>query len=333
MLPFGLGGGETAASGAGASSGLNLEGGLPFKLSGAFSHHLPSAMTTDIQRVSILGCGWVGHALGRHLVRAGYDVKGSTTTPDKQADLRQDGIEPFLLRLDPDLSGDAPDAFFETDALVLNIPPPRGVDDPRAYHLRQIDAVRDAGQDRVPWILFVSSTGVYPDVERTITEEDVPPGDLDALGGERRRRTGDILVEAEGHLWTRENGATSIIRFGGLYGFDRHPARFLSGRTGVSRPQAPVNLIHQDDCVGLLHRMVAQSATGLVVNGVADAHPTRQALYTTAAETLGLSPPTFDEGDPRSGKTISNRVARDTLGYTFQHPDPMADLEPDREGL
>jgi len=290
-------------------------------------------MTADVQRISILGCGWVGHALGRHLVRAGYDVQGSTTTPDKQADLRQDGIEPFLLRLDPGLSGDAAAPFFETDALVLNIPPPRGVDDPRTYHLRQIDAVRDAARNRVPWILFVSSTGIYPDVERTVTEDEVPPGDLDALGGERRRRTGDILVEAEGHLWDREDGATSIVRFGGLYGPDRHPARFLAGRTGVSRPNAPVNLIHQEDCVGLLHRMLTQAAAGLVVNGVADAHPTRQALYTTAAEALGLTPPTFDADDTRSGKTISNRVARDTLGYTFQHPDPMKDLEPVEGGL
>jgi nucleoside-diphosphate-sugar epimerase len=285
-------------------------------------------MTSTAPRVSILGCGWVGHALGRHLVDAGWTVRGSTTTPDKVDALRRDGIEPFLLRLDPDVSGDDLAPFFDADALVLNVPPPRGVDDRRSYHRRQIEAVRERAAGRVPWIVFVSSTGVYPDVEREVTEADVPPGALDALGGDRRRATGDVLLDVEGRLWTDDAVDTTIVRFGGLYGADRHPARFLAGRTGVSRPQAPVNLIHQDDCVGLLHTVLDQNATGRVVNGVSDAHPTRKALYTRAAEVQGLTPPTFDDADTRSGKQVSNRVARDELGYAFQHPDPMADLLP-----
>ena len=289
-------------------------------------------MSSLPERVSILGCGWVGHALGRHLVDAGWAVRGSTTTPEKVDPLRRDGIEPFLLRLDPDVSGDDLDPFFDADALVLNVPPPRGVDDRRAYHLRQIDAVRERAAGRVPWIVFVSSTGVYPDVEREVAEADVPPGALDALGGDRRRATGDILLEAEERLWVDDAVNVTIVRFGGLYGADRHPARFLAGRTNVSRPHAPVNLIHQDDCTGLLHTVLDQTATGLVVNGVSNAHPTRQMLYTRAAKVQDLTPPTFDSSDTRGGKQVSNRVACEDLGYTFQHPDPMADLESTTSG-
>ena len=283
-------------------------------------------MASSLRRVSILGCGWLGLALGRHLAKAGLAVRGSTTTPEKQDALRRSGIEPFLLRLTPELECAEPAAFFDTDALVLNIPPPRGVADRRDHHLRQIRAVQQAATDRVPWILFASSTGVYPDVEREVAEDDVPPGDLDALGGDRRRATGDLLLDAEAQLWTDDAFETTVVRLGGLYGAERHPGRFLAGRTDIARPQAPVNLIHQEDCVGLIDTILHAGATGRVVNAVADAHPTREAIYTRAAEALGLDPPTFDGTDTRRGKTVLNRVATGDLGYTFQHPDPMDDL-------
>jgi nucleoside-diphosphate-sugar epimerase len=136
--------------------------------------------------VSILGCGWLGRALGVRLVEQGVQVRGSTTTPEKLDALRQDGIEPVRLTLDPALSGD-PGALFQSPVLVLNVPPPRDADDVRAVHRRQIEAVRDAAVDgHVEWVLFASSTGVYPNVERTVTEADLPPGRPDALPGPRR---------------------------------------------------------------------------------------------------------------------------------------------------
>jgi len=277
--------------------------------------------------VSILGCGWLGRPLARRLVEHDLHVRGSTTTPEKIDALRRDGIEPHHLVLDPDFSGEDPTPFFRSSILVLNVPPPRGTDDVRAYHRRQIDAVRAAASEgAVEWILFASSTGVYPNVERTVTEADQPPGAPDALPG-ARRPTGEALLDVEARLMDDDRFATTVVRFGGLYGDGRHPGRFLAGRANVSRPEAPVNLIHQDDCVALLLTLLEQDVRDDVFNACADAHPTRRAIYTRAAEVLGLDPPTFDESDTTTGKIVDNQKIKAHTGYQFRHPDPLADLE------
>ncbi|PSQ94364.1 MAG: NAD(P)-dependent oxidoreductase [Bacteroidetes bacterium QH_2_63_10] len=277
--------------------------------------------------VSILGCGWLGRPLARRLVDRDIHVRGSTTTPEKVEALRADGIDPYLLTLDPDLSGRKINSFFSSPILVLNVPPPRGASDGQEQHRRQIDAVRAAATEgNVEWILFASSTGVYPNVERTVTEADQPPGQPDALPGSRRS-TGRAVLAAEAQLMDDPAFATTIVRFGGLYGDDRHPGRFLAGRTNVSRPEAPVNLIHQDDCVALLLTLLEQDVRADVFNACADAHPARCAVYTRAAEVLGLDPPTFDDTDTTTGKVVDNQKVKARTGYQFRHPDPLADLD------
>jgi len=279
--------------------------------------------------VSILGCGWLGHPLGRTLVERGVTVRGSTTTPSKQSALRDDGIEPVVLRLDPDLGGDDPGAVFESPVLVLNVPPPRARDDVRAVHRRQIEAVRDAALDgAVKWVLLASSTGVYPTVEQTVTEADQPPGRPDALPGPRRP-TGEALLEVEAMLMDTPDLDTTVVRLGGLYGADRNPGRFLAGRTDVGTPEAPVNLIHRDDAVGVFAFLLDQNVRGEIVNACADEHPSRRTFYVRAAEAAGLEPPTFDATDSRSGTLVSNRKLTSRLGYSFRHPDPLADLDAD----
>lgn len=277
--------------------------------------------------VSILGCGWLGRPLAQRLVDHDVYVRGSTTTPEKVESLREDGIDPFLLTLDPDLSGEDVSSFFRSPILVLNVPPSRGASDVQEQHRRQIDAVRAAAAEgAVKWILFASSTGVYPNVERTVTEADQPPGQPDALPGPRRS-TGRAVLAAEARLMDDPAFATTVVRFGGLYGEDRHPGRFLAGRRDVSRPEAPVNLIHRDDCVDLLLTLLEQDVRNDVFNACADAHPTRRAVYTRAAEVLGLDPPTFDESDTTTGKVVDNQKVKAQTGYQFLHPDPLADLE------
>ena len=271
--------------------------------------------------ISILGCGWMGQPLGRTLAAAGHDVKGSTTTPEKVDALDADGITPYLLQLDPDLQGDVGD-FFAADVLFLNVPPPRRRDDGVAFHRKQMEAVQEANE--ASWVILASSTGVYGNVARHLRESDQPPGQPEALDGPRRS-TGEVLLEVE-QTWRDASVDTTILRFGGLYGPDRHPGRFLAGRTGIARPEAPVNLIHLDDCIGIVRAVLDRpdTARGEIYNAVATETPTRRATYSRAAEVLGLDPPSFDDDDTRSGKAISNEKVRTDLDYTFRHPDPSA---------
>jgi nucleoside-diphosphate-sugar epimerase len=244
--------------------------------------------------------------------------------------LRSDGIEPVLLTLAPDLSGSDPKMLFDSPVLVLNVPPSRGADDVRTRHRRQIEAVRDAAVDgAVEWVLFASSTGVYPNVQLSISEEDCPPGRPEAMPGPRRS-TGEALLDVEGLLVDTPDLDTTIVRLGGLYGGDRNPGRFLAGRTDVGRPDAPVNLLHRDDAVGVFETLIEQDVRNEVFNACADEHPTRRTFYTRAAEAAGLEAPTFDRTDTTTGKLIRNDKIKEHCGYQFRHPDPLADLESGR---
>jgi NAD dependent epimerase/dehydratase family enzyme len=71
-----------------------------------------------------------------------------------------------------------------------------------------------------------------------------------------------------------------VVRFGGLIGEDRHPVKFLSGRKNVEQPDSPVNLIHQNDCIGILLTLIEKEIYGEVFNAVAPSHPTRKTYYT-----------------------------------------------------
>jgi nucleoside-diphosphate-sugar epimerase len=245
-------------------------------------------------------------------------VKGSTTTSDKLPVLRAADIEPYRITLSPHLMGDGTDAFFATDVLFLNIPPPRGQDDLHAYHLRQIESVIDAA-GAVDWVIFASSTGVYPQERGTVTEEDVPsPDDSDARAS--LRPSGAALLDAERLLQSAAAFDTTVVRFAGLYGGDRDPGRFLAGRERMPGGDAPVNLIHRDDCLGIVRAILEQDARGEVFNACADEHPIRRVLYTRAARRLGVEPPTFESGG--TNKTVSNARVKRVLGYQMQHPDP-----------
>jgi nucleoside-diphosphate-sugar epimerase len=255
--------------------------------------------------------------LGKRWVERGFEVKGSTTRVKKLDDIKEGGIKPYRLRLTPAPEND-PSALLDADVLFVNVPPPRDVNDRLEYHMQQMTALRVA--TTAEWVIFASSTGVYPDTPTDVTEEDLPPGGPPRIEGERRG-SGEILQEVEG-MWDEAAVDTTILRFGGLYGPDRHPGRFLAGRTGLARPHAPVNLIHLDDCIGLVEAVFDANARNEVFNAVAPEHPTRKETYTRAAAMLGLEPPQFASSDERSGKSVRSRKSQMVLEYTYQHPNP-----------
>ena len=72
--------------------------------------------------VSVLGCGWYGLELAKELVKNGYPVKGSTTRKEKFVLLKDSGIIPYLVQFD-ELGGDFDAEFFNSDVLIICIPP------------------------------------------------------------------------------------------------------------------------------------------------------------------------------------------------------------------
>lgn len=272
--------------------------------------------------ISILGCGWLGLPLAQSLLKKAHSVKGSTTSPHKVPQLQKAGITPYQLAFTPELSAQQDvRSFWESEVLLLNIPPGRGRDNIVDYHRRQIHHIAEcAAGGTIRRVIFISSTSVYPSRPGLVTEDDAVPG-------QAGRPSGNALLEAEAHLQSHPDFATTVIRFGGLYGGDRHPARYLAGRTGLKKAAAPVNLIHRDDCIAIIESVIEKEITGQVFNAVSDGHPGRELFYTRAAEAMGLEPPQFlPEEDPSPYKEVSNQKLKGQLGYRFIHPDPLQSL-------
>jgi nucleoside-diphosphate-sugar epimerase len=260
--------------------------------------------------IAIIGCGWLGTPLAERFVGAGHTVFGTTTRPGKLPDLAARGIRPSVLDLNSGTVNVPP-----ADTYVVDIPP-SGVE---RYH-EQIRRLAEAIPAAARLVVFCSTTSVYPDEDRTMTEADVPPGQVlrsgDANDAPHGTRRGDLLA-AEGAFAERDNHL--VLRLAGLYGNDRHPVAYLAGRTGVPRPLAPVNMIHRHDLVAVVHRLVDLGITGEVFNACSDRHPTRQAFYTAAARARGLPLPVFDERDTRGGKRVDSGKLIRRLGYAFEH--------------
>ncbi|MDX5345701.1 MAG: SDR family NAD(P)-dependent oxidoreductase, partial [Hymenobacteraceae bacterium] len=222
-------------------------------------------------------------------------------------------IDPYLIDLTCAPCQPAIEQFLETDILIVSIPPYKK-GDTFDYLLQLRSLVKLMEDSPVNRVLFISSTSVYPDLNRIVDENDAP--DADAIDSNK-------LLTAE-KLFTESNEwLTTVVRFAGLVGENRHPGKFLAGRTGVALPESPVNIIHQSDAVELLRQVVLQNRWGEVYNACADEHPMRQEFYTAAAQALKLTPPQFEEQLQTSFKIISNKKIKEQLGYAFQYPDPM----------
>lgn len=267
--------------------------------------------------ISILGCGWLGLPLAETLINQGHAVYGSTTTEKKLPLLAEKKITPSLINLNPRLQSQDDNEFWDTDLLILNIPPGRGNDNVVDFFTSQISSVTEKLEiSPIKKVIFVSSTSVYPEKSGLVKESD-------AALGEAARSSGNALIHAEKMLQSNDQFNTTTLRFGGLYGYDRHPAKYLAGKKNLGKGNAPVNLIHQDDCIAIITQIIKKPFIGEAFNAVSDGHPPRKMYYKAAAEKIGVEPPTFKKDSTKDYKVVSNRKLKKHLGYNFKHPNPM----------
>ncbi|SDL71270.1 Nucleoside-diphosphate-sugar epimerase [Siphonobacter aquaeclarae] len=264
-------------------------------------------MSEPMKQIGIVGCGWLGLPLGKHLAAAGYDVTGTVTSPEKTENLAQAGIHPLVLRFDPEPSAGL-DSLLNSDVLIISIPPRAGQhgDD---FHPAQIDALLRHLAGFSGKLIYISSTSVYPDSPEVITESnDVIPG--------------HPLVRAETALQNSGHPAT-ILRCGGLMGDDRVAGKYFIGKT-VSNGATPVNFIHREDVIGLIRQVIEQGVWGEVFNVVAPQHPSRKEVYLQNAKDKGWEAPVFEEpARPLPFKLISGERIAERLTYSFLYPDPL----------
>jgi len=118
---------------------------------------------------------------------------------------------------------------------------------------------------------------------------------------------------------------TTIIRFGGLIGADRNPARFLLKSNSVIA-NVPVNLIHQDDCIGIITAIIKQELWGETFNACCQEHPLKKEFYGKAALISGLPVPVISDQNG-AYKIIDSSKLKRLSKYKFKYPSPMDYLD------
>ncbi|SHG57591.1 NAD-dependent epimerase/dehydratase family protein [Flavobacterium defluvii] len=276
-----------------------------------------------MKKISILGCGWLGLPLAKKLIEKGISVKGSTTSESKLSILEDSGINPFLVILSEvegniegeSISGNIDDFLAESEILIIDIPPKlRAVtsDSNKVFVQKIENLISFIEKSSITKVLFVSSTSVYGDGNELITEEtNLNP----------ETESGKQLVLAEAILQKNQNFETTILRFGGLIGEDRHPVKFLAGKENLENTDAPINLIHQKDCIAIIEEIINQQKWNEVFNAVAPFHPTRKDYYTQKAEQQNLVLPKFSSEKSNIKKVISSEKIENILNYQFKLED------------
>ena len=270
-------------------------------------------MTIKIKRAAIIGCGWFGLPLAQALISNGVEVTGTRRSAEGVLAIEQYGIKGLELDLSLPIQESA--QVFEqlkVDVLVVSIPPGLryGNKDYVAQLSRLVSLIEKHGYHRV---VFVSTTGVYPNEDR----------DFDETLASEHSPLAEILLQAEA-LFSKVENAT-ICRFAGLVGPKRHPGRFFGGKTDIPGANASVNLVHLDDCVGAVIKVLTANKPSQIYNVCAPIHPSKQVFYKAAASALGVAQPEFNDQRVPDKRINANKLVVE-LDFEYRYSDPMSML-------
>ncbi|GAA4308936.1 epimerase [Pontixanthobacter gangjinensis] len=262
-------------------------------------------------KIAILGCGWLGMELGKRLRKENHEVRGSVTRVEKLSEVRAAGMIPYSIKLyERGIQGDIRSFLSGVEVLVVDIPP--GLrKNPDINFVKKIDKlIPYIEKSYLQKVIFTSSTSVYKDSSAIPTyKEDANTNNAND--------TAIQLRNAELLFLNNESFNTSVLRFGGLIGEDRHPVTYLAGREGISNPKAPVNLVHQEDCLNAIFKLIDMKKDNSVWNVVYPEHPTKEEYYSRIAQERNLATPKFDHSENSLGKIISSEKLQQKLNFEF----------------
>lgn len=257
--------------------------------------------------IGILGCGWLGLPLAKQLVEDGYIVRGTSTQASKLKKIKQTGADAFIVRCEEDECVGLAPFLAQTDCLIITLPPGVRANPTRRFDLVIQNVQKEIIAQGVQKVIFISSTAVYGETEGTIVES-TPTAAVSTSGKQ--------LVQCEQILQNSPAFDTSIIRFGGLVGPNRHPVFTLAKRAQIDNPMGKINFIHLEDCIELIQRCIQYFQGGSIYNGVSPYHPSRINYYTEMAKKAAIQLPPFNQQQGIM-RTISSQKAEKNLGMHF----------------
>ena len=266
--------------------------------------------------VFIFGLGYVGRPLGQLLASRGWQIRGTTRTPERLAADAAAGWQVYRFADDVPLT-DPEEALDGVDAVLSTITAIGGSDP-------VLDAHGDVLSGFTGWSGYVSATSVYPDRPDGFCYEDTPTDPATKRGKAR------VIAEAR---WQELLG-TELFRAAGIYGPGRSP--FDSLRDGTARiiehRGQLFNRIHVDDICRIIIAAMNRPRRGRIVNLVDEKPAAQGDVVRHAAGLLGVSPPepqSLEEADLSamarsfyvSRRRVGSKVIGPELGVRLLYPD------------
>ncbi|WP_249199058.1 NAD-dependent epimerase/dehydratase family protein [Photobacterium sp. GJ3] len=272
-------------------------------------------MKSSVQ-VSVCGCGWLGLPLAKSLQRAGFSVMGSKQSREGAGQLREIGIPAVVLQLPLQAQADAElSSFLAAEVLLINVPPGRRQMNAADFVEAIMSLSRAAKRSGCQRVIFISTTSVYGEIEGEVLETTIP---------EPTTESGKAHLYIEQQLRQVWGDALVVLRLAGLIGPGRHPVKFLAGREAISNGDAPVNLVHLDDVIAAVQKILVKWPAKTTLHLSAPQHPSRAQYYREMARMAELPLPEFQAGG-ETGKWINAEQTAQALGLRWLHTDLLSE--------
>jgi hypothetical protein len=248
-----------------------------------------------LKTVGIIGCGWLGERIADSIC-GDYSIRSTTTSQEKFARLYEKGFNPSIASFPDDVDMPGPPLWKEArglDIVIITVP----FSDRNSTCSSQSVKVANLSSflgDFKGQMFFMSSTGVYPDIPKEVTEDELPLEDVCA----------ERLIK---NVYPQVN----ILRLAGLMGGTRQLRNYK-----VSNLDLPVNHIHYADVCAAVRKMIELRSSSQLYNVVAPMHPTKAEVIS------GEKGENYMDDVSLVGKIISCRKLISALNYQFRYPDP-----------
>jgi nucleoside-diphosphate-sugar epimerase len=247
-----------------------------------------------MKKLGIIGCGWLGSHIAERL-SGQYEIFATTTSQSKIENLTSKGYHTTLVDFPDDKSEmmEQWEVASQLDSIIITVPFSgiRGAQ--ISMKDRQENMLKFLG-DYKGQLFLMSSTGVYPDVEKDFTEDDQSADD----------------VESESFI-KNKFPQVNILRLAGLMGDQR-----LLKNYNISNLDLLVNHIHYADICSVVEKMLYRQSQSKVYNVVAPVHPNKEEIINAQK---GLP---YSGERTTKGRTISPSKLIAELDFEFEYPDP-----------
>lgn len=249
-----------------------------------------------MKKIGIIGYGWLGERIADSL-SGKFFIYTTTTSHEKAEQLNAKGLNTIVASF-PDYQLSDPisrwNVLDDIDILIITIP----ISGKRCCASSLYNRIQNLSAfigDFQGQMFLMSSTGVYPDLSKDFTEEDIP---VEQVSGER--------------MMKNKYPQINILRLGGLMGDNR-----LLKNYNISNPDHVVNHIHYKDISGSILKMIEKGSSHKLYNITAPIHPVKSQVMNAQKN---IEDP--EEITTMKGKKILSSKLIKELEYVFQYPDP-----------